>query len=30
MAQEIDPGQTSRAAAFAAWMGAPMPMVTSV
>ena len=28
MAQEIDPGRTSRAAAFAAWMGAPMPMVT--
>ena len=28
MAQEIDPGRTSRAAAFTAWMGAPMPMVT--
>lgn len=28
MAKEIDPAQTSRAAAFALWMGAPQPMVT--
>ncbi len=26
--RELDPAQTSRAAAFRLWMGAPMPMVT--
>lgn len=28
MAKELDPKQTKRAAAFEAWMNAPMPMVT--
>ena len=28
MAREVDPGQTSRAAAYALWMKAPNPMVT--